>query len=83
VQITFNMNPGKLKSLCAGVILINPIAKVAITMEPIALGVRHAAAEALKVQETYWFRCAKCKAPLHRTSLFEFNCPIREHKWNK
>ena len=57
-QITFNMNPGKLKSLCAAVILVNPFAKFAITMEPVALGARHAAASALKVQETYWLRYA-------------------------
>lgn len=58
VQITFNMNPGKLKTLCAAVILVNPFAKFAITMEPVALGARHAATRALKVQETYWFRHA-------------------------
>lgn len=57
MQITFNMkNP--LKGLCAAVILVNPIAKFAITQEPVALAARHAASQALKVQETYWFRCA-------------------------
>lgn len=55
LQITFNLS-SRLKILCAAVILVNPIAKFAITMEPVALGARHAASEALKMQKTYWFR---------------------------
>eukprot|EP00892_Ulva_mutabilis_P007050 jgi/Ulvmu1/4717/UM002_0448.1 len=54
--VTFNMHAGKLKTLCASMILVNPIAKFAITQEPVALAVRAAASTRLSIKETYWFR---------------------------
>jgi hypothetical protein len=67
--ITFNMHAGKLKSLCAAVILVNPFAKFAITMEPIALAMRHKTSRKLKVQESYLFRCGTVTVLLSDTAL--------------
>lgn len=38
--VTFNMHAGKLKTLCAAMILVNPIAKFAITQVLLALTVQ-------------------------------------------
>jgi hypothetical protein len=46
-----------MKTLCATMILINPMAKFALTMEPVALNVRAKATTITGMPENYWTRC--------------------------
>lgn len=56
--ITFNLPAGVLKTLCASLILVNPMAKFALTMEPVSATVRGAIAEKTGGdQASYLMRC--------------------------
>ena len=49
---------GWVKTVCASVILVNPIAKFALTIEPVALNVRSSVLGGLKSSQSYLSRCA-------------------------
>lgn len=49
---------GWMKALCATMILINPMAKFALTMEPVALNVRAKACALTGIPPIYLVRCA-------------------------
>ena len=51
--------------VCASVILVNPIAKFALTIEPVALNVRSSVLGGLKSSQSYLSRCA----PGHATTV--------------
>lgn len=56
--ITFNLRGGAAKTLCAALILINPVAKFALTMEPVAINVREAVFGRLGIKPAYIHRFA-------------------------
>lgn len=58
--VTFNLPAGSLKALCAALILVNPIAKFALTMEPLSVAARTPLAAKLSWKSSgYPLRCGR------------------------
>jgi hypothetical protein len=62
-RCTMYVFAGWVKALCASIILVNPIAKFALTIEPVALNVRSAVLGGLKEHHSYISRCATGATP--------------------